>query len=1053
MKIKRILLAALVCVCAGLLLFACGEGASDAGDGPGSDEVGIFDVYFDGKSPEYTNITLQTDKTGRITEFPPDPTRGEDAFVAWFTEPVGGKKISADHVFTDNTSVFAQYTEKGDRPEPDHTCNYDDATANSVGAAGHVYYCRICGEPGAVEAHDYLNGSCRVCGASESEGHVCVFDREVEDPKYFKSDANCDHAAEYYKSCSCGEASTTDTFFAGFAAHGGLDWNPAITATCLRDGRIEYWECKECGRYFSDFECKHEIKDKNSVIVARRSTHGNFTAAVTVAGQDRSVCEYCGREKDRDVFYEIGQEQFDNGNRLFLFAMGGSELEGCVELPSKYNGNDITVVASPSWRGIDDGNGDPVGIFGDRSEYVTELTVPDCYEYDAGGRTFYGCINLTDVNIEADFTDAVTDNMFSGCDRIERATVTGAVCRAVARPSLKRVTVTRGDIESSAFADATDLNYVTLESGVTSIGGFAFNKSAPINYTVESDGSKYLGNSENTHFALISGVGADEISIIHPDTKLLAGYTFYECRDITQAVIPSGIKTIGEYAFCGCDRLQTLILNSGLEMIGVGAFKDCAELSEVEIPNTVRTIERDAFGRCFRLTRVVIPNGVSEIGVEAFIGCELTSLSIPDTVVRIGENAFGCSSIKSLYIGAGVGSQPFETDKPEASDEYELQWLENCIRECVLTDVTVAVGNPVFRSEGNCFISKRTDTLIRAGELFTMPRVSIIGEYSFANLSCTVINIPESVTEIENEAFIGCDQLESITVEESNTVYGSLTGVLYNKEMTQILLIPQNIAGDISLPRYAVSSDIVDVLNGSDKLRNVDVDENNTAYGDFDGIMYSKSTGAVVVYPKAFGRENYRAVTVPGVVTDIGNMVHHGADFREITVSDDNPVYADVDGVLYDKALTEMLLLPSGIVGNITVPVTVVKGCEQLTSANRLSSVTVENGNSAYASGGGCVIDIEKKTVLRGFVGNNGGNIEVTNDGSVEIIGASAFSGWRDDINSVTVPVSVTKIDAFAFAYCGDLIIDYAGTAEQWNAIQKHSNWAMSTNITVHYGG
>ena len=66
-----------------------------------------------------------------------------------------------------------------------------------------------------------------------------------------------------------------------------------------------------------------------------------------------------------------------------------------------------------------------------------------------------------------------------------------------------------------------------------------------------------------------------------------------------------------------------------------------------------------------------------------------------------------------------------------------------------------------------------------------------IGEYAFFRCSSlTNINIPNSVINIGKNAFGSCENLEQINVNKNNEKYISIDGVLFNKNMSQLIKYP-----------------------------------------------------------------------------------------------------------------------------------------------------------------------------------------------------------------------------------------------------------------------
>ena len=87
---------------------------------------------------------------------------------------------------------------------------------------------------------------------------------------------------------------------------------------------------------------------------------------------------------------------------------------------------------------------------------------------------------------------------------------------------------------------------------------------------------------------------------------------FRECTSLREILIPPAVKVMKGWAFSKCSQLTDVILGEGLEEIGVGAFARCTSLHRLVIPLSVRRIHKKAFFRCSSLTSVVFCNDIEE---------------------------------------------------------------------------------------------------------------------------------------------------------------------------------------------------------------------------------------------------------------------------------------------------------------------------------------------------------------------------------------------------------------------------------------------------------
>ena len=92
--------------------------------------------------------------------------------------------------------------------------------------------------------------------------------------------------------------------------------------------------------------------------------------------------------------------------------------------------------------------------------------------------------------------------------------------------------------------------------------------------------------------------------------------------------------------------------------IGANAFysrNSSYAITSISIPNTVISIGKNAFYNCRGLKYITIPNSVTSIGISAFYSTGLSYVKIPDFVTSVGDNAFAnCSMLTSITIGESV---------------------------------------------------------------------------------------------------------------------------------------------------------------------------------------------------------------------------------------------------------------------------------------------------------------------------------------------------------------------------------------------------------------
>lgn len=231
------------------------------------------------------------------------------------------------------------------------------------------------------------------------------------------------------------------------------------------------------------------------------------------------------------------------------------------------------------------------------------------------------------------------------------------------------------------------------------------------------------------------------------------------------------VKTINGNAFRN-SGITTVYLPPTLTEIVNSAFWDCSDLEVIRVDVGNKTYDsRDKCNAVIKTAtnklvmggnKTVIPSTVKIIGESAFRGrAKLTSLGLHDAVEEIESFAYaGCTALKSAFIPAGV--------------RYVGRGV--FIRCENLKYINVDEKNERYDSRFDCdAIIETQSATLRAGCSNTIipENILTIYEYAFEGINIESINIPASVTTIDERAIYNCALLGSITVDEKNSVYDS----------------------------------------------------------------------------------------------------------------------------------------------------------------------------------------------------------------------------------------------------------------------------------------
>ena len=397
----------------------------------------------------------------------------------------------------------------------------------------------------------------------------------------------------------------------------------------------------------------------------------------------------------------------------------------------------------------------------------------------------------------------------------------------------------------------------------------------------------------------------------------------------------------------------------------------------------------------------------------------------------------------SEVISQGTVTPENLTDSTPISGSVALEIFVNNTTNFDLSNITISFSQSVnldetsyeINDDGGITINNYTGSSsnVAIPESYTIDGVTYpvtsVGSETFRNnTDIQTVVLPDTITSIGENAFESCSNLTTINLPEGvkdigNSAFSSctkLSDIVLPDTLTTIgngaFWNCQSISGTLNIPASVTSIGRGALVLQS--LTEFTVDAGSEHFAAVDGILYSKDMTRLLVYPRAKSATNF--VMLNSVETiDAGAFRYCQNMQGTLTLS--SKLTTIGDGAFYGC---------SNLSGVLTIPASVTSLTSGPFSHNKFTEIVVESGNKNYISVDGVLYNKEITSLFQ-------------------------FPGGKTQTNFI-VPSTVTRIENYAIFGCTNLSgtitlpqnLEYIGTSGIFNCANVTGELVLPQSVT-----
>lgn len=206
-----------------------------------------------------------------------------------------------------------------------------------------------------------------------------------------------------------------------------------------------------------------------------------------------------------------------------------------------------------------------------------------------------------------------------------------------------------------------DANLTAVADAIRSKGSTTEQLSFPDGFVSAVEGIQAGDGADTGLEALIVGTLTD----LYSETESVYANVFYTNQSIVNVTLPNCFS-FGNNAFAECPKLVKVSLPK-METVNYRAFRSCGNLSDVYLPKATNYGSSAFQGT--KITKIPNMENVAIIDGQAFYGCPLTEVTLPN-ITFLGDAAFqNCNKLVKADLGSGL---------TDVSDRINMALFQNC---------------------------------------------------------------------------------------------------------------------------------------------------------------------------------------------------------------------------------------------------------------------------------------------------------------------------------------------------------------------------------------